>query len=238
MTRQNYLDQWWRLGGAAGIIYVVLFIVGILIQGDTPMPNKTANEIRDYFVDNDTAYMIGDFIIGIAFIFFLMPFASALRSFLGRAEGPAAMWSRLTFAGALLFTAAGAATSGTFGALAYDKAQFADDNLLKLIVDGNYYTFTIIAPFVLTLMVLPASLVILRTNVLWPLLGWFGIVVSVALVISALAILNDDPTSALGLVGIFAFLSAGIWIIATGVGMWMRTAPPEMMSEGMTMASR
>ncbi len=225
---RSFVDQWWRVGGLVGILFVVLFIIGaFIIEGDTPMSDDSASDIRKYFVDHPHKFLVGEFLIAFAFVFFLLPFASALRSFLGRAEGPAAIWSRLVFAGALLMTAVGAAASGLQGALAYSAAGFADDNILKTIVNANYYTFTTAFPFLAALMVLSASVVILRTGALWRWLGGFGVIFAIAAVISTLAVLNDDPMGPLGVLGFIVFIALGVWILIAGAGMLMKQAPPE-----------
>ena len=224
----SWLDQWWRVGGAAGILYLILFIIGaIILQSDTPMSDDSAADIRKYFVDHPHKYIVGDFLIGLSFVFLFLPFASSLRAFLGRAEGSSAVWSRLVFGGALLFTAVGAATSGLQGGLAYSAANFTDDNILKTVVNANYYTFTTAVPFLAGLTVLSASIVVLRTGALWRWLGVLGILFTVAAVISTLAVLNDDPEGPLGILGFINFIVFGVWILITSAGLLMKQAPPE-----------
>ena len=109
VSTRRLTDQWWKLGGAAGIVFVVLFIIAVLLQADVPMADDSAADIKKYFSDHPKRYMVGDFVFAFAHLFFFLPFASALRAFLGRAEPPDNMWSRLVFAGAVLFTAVGAA---------------------------------------------------------------------------------------------------------------------------------
>src|SRR5947208_12373086 len=226
---QALQTQWWRLGGVAGIIFVIIFLIGIIgLQGDTPMPDDSPADIRSYCLDHGRRYMVGDFLIGFGFIFFFLPFASVLRSYLGLAEGPLALWSRLVFGGALLFTAVGASTSGIQGALAYSRGTFTDDNLLKTAIDINYYTFTSAFPFTAALMVLSASIVIWRTGALWRWLGALGFAFAVVAVISSLAVLNRDPMSALGLLGMIALVATDVWILATCTALRPRNVPPDL----------
>lgn len=225
-SRESVLDSWWRIGGVLGILFVILFIVGAMaLQGNTPMANDSAEKIKTYFSDHPHRYMVGDFLISIAFIFFFLPFASALTSFLGRAEGEPLL-SRLAWAGALLFTAVGGATSAVQGNLAYSGAGYADDNLLKTLINMNNYTFTLVVPFTMALLVSATSLVSLRTAVLPKLHAWFGLALSVAAVISSLGILSKDPQGPLGTVGFIAFIAFGIWMLATGGLMARRESTP------------
>ena len=225
-SSRTLMDQWWKLGGAAGILFVVLFIIGIILQGNNLMPDDPAGDIRGYYAAHHDKYLAGDYIIGTAFVFFLLPFASALRSFLGLAEGENGVWSWLVFAGALLTTAVGGATAWTQAALAYSSADFTDDNILKTLNNANYYTFTSIFPLAMALMILFASIVILRTRALWPWLGYFGLVETLVLLLTRFAVFSTDPNGVFGVIGFISFIGLGIWIIAASIGLWLRDAPP------------
>src|SRR5215211_4646418 len=85
-----------RIGGIAGVAYVVVFVVGIVMQGDTPMADDDVESIREFFADSDKTnmYLVGDWLIGFAFIFFFLPFLSSLRSVLGAADPSGGMWAR------------------------------------------------------------------------------------------------------------------------------------------------
>src|ERR1044071_3171065 len=99
---EGLMRQWWRLGGVLGIGYVVMFIVGIIvIQGESPMLHDSMEEIREYFGEDGQQYLVGDYIAGLGFILFFLPFLVILRAFLGHAEGSPALLSRLALVGGL-----------------------------------------------------------------------------------------------------------------------------------------
>ena len=77
-------------------------------------------------------------------------------------------------------------------------------------------------------MVLSASIVIWRTGALWRWLGALGFAFAVVAVISSLAVLNRDPMSALGLLGMIAFVALGVWILATSAALLARKVTPEL----------
>ena len=44
--------SWQQLGGVAGIVGVVLFVIGIVIQGDAPMLNDPVEDVQAWYGDN------------------------------------------------------------------------------------------------------------------------------------------------------------------------------------------
>ncbi len=102
--------RWRRVAGYAGIGFVVLFIPALIIQRTSPYTGAPIDEIRSYYIDDDTLVHVATFLSALAFAFFFLTFASGLRSLLATADSnPASMWSRLSFAGAILVGAYAAA---------------------------------------------------------------------------------------------------------------------------------
>lgn len=64
---------WRQLGGLLGIIGVVLFVVGGLVQGDVPTTKDSISEVKAWFVDNGEQYIIGDYLIGLGVVFGVLP---------------------------------------------------------------------------------------------------------------------------------------------------------------------
>ena len=63
MRSGSMLDRWWKVGGAAGVLFLVFFIVGaIILQGNTPMPDDSAADIKKYFLDYDET-ISNDFVL-------------------------------------------------------------------------------------------------------------------------------------------------------------------------------
>jgi hypothetical protein len=211
------LSQPARLGGFFGIGFIVLFIISIILQGDTPMSNDSADEIRSYFVDNGDKYLALDFMTGIALIFFFLPFAACLRTILAAAEGEPGICSRLSYTGAIIALAIGGAASLGQGAIAMGASDPAvDDSALKLLAYLSDYGF---ASFGLgfALMTVSASIVMAMTGVVAKWLGYFGLVVAALNVIGGAWVIDGDPDGVLSVIGIFGFLLFGIWVLATSV---------------------
>ncbi|MEP6871542.1 MAG: hypothetical protein ABI939_06775, partial [Anaerolineaceae bacterium] len=165
----RFLANTRRVGGIAGIIYVILFVVSIISQGDAPMLNDDAAAIRKFFSNGDDAnrYLLFDWLIGVAFVLFFLPFISALRSLLAAGDPGGGMWARLSFIGGLLLLAAGLSSSLAWGALAIASPQDLDDSTLLFASRMNAYGFGSALPLSMVAFLLPASLVILASHVLW-----------------------------------------------------------------------
>jgi hypothetical protein len=206
-----------RLGGILGIGFIVLFVISIIFQGDTPMSNDSADQIRSYFVDHGEKYLALDFITGIALIFFFLPFAACLRSVLAIAEGEPGICSRLFYTGAIISLAIGGSASLGQGAIAMGASDPAiDDSALKLMAYLSDYGFAAFgAGFALT--AVSAGIVMARTGVVARWVGYFGLVVAVLNVIGAAWVIDGDPESVLSVIGIVGLLLFGIWVLATSV---------------------
>jgi hypothetical protein len=209
------LSQPARLGGILGIGFIVLFIVSILAQGDTPMSNDSAADIRAFYVDNHDQYLIADFVTGLALIFLFLPFAACMQAVLAHAEGEPAICSRLVMAGAIITLAIGGVASLGAGALALSAGdQTIDDSSIKLMAYSGDYGFSAIGlGFALT--VLSASIVMLRTSVIAKWTGYFGVVVAVINIVGAAWVVDGDPEGALAALSFIGFAVFGLWVLAT-----------------------
>ena len=133
-------DKWWRISGAFGLEWFVLFAVGaIILQGEPPPFNQPAAEAREFFAARGGRYLVGDYLAGLAFIFGLLPFVVGLRSLLGRAEGGLQVGSRLLLvAGVTTVVVGDAATVFTDAmALAGGGAELNDATIHWLAVIGS-----------------------------------------------------------------------------------------------------
>jgi len=219
-------DQWWRIGGECAIGFIILGIIGFALQADAPFPNDSAADIGAYFADHGDRYMIGDVFWGLAFVLGFLPFAAAFTAYLGSAEAEPRPWSRLAFGFAVALMGMSAAMSIVEGGLAYSAGRSADDRLLKTAVDMVYYGETFVGTFLAVGFGLFASFVILRTGAFSQLIGWVGVVLSIALFISVFAVFDSDPEGALGIYGFVVFVAFMLWILAIAITMLRASAPP------------
>jgi hypothetical protein len=221
--------QWWRVGGIFGIVFVILFIIGpLFLTGDTPQREDSIEDIRKFFADDGEMYLVGDYIGGIAFVLFFLPYVVTLRWVLGSGEGWPPIWSWLTAIGGVLVTAIGGAQSVFFGALAISEGNpdVIDDGGIRLVMEMSTYAFTGFM-FTMGLFVASASVVVWRTGVLWRWLAGLGLVAAVLLIVGAAWPIDGDEDGALGIVGFIGAPLTLLWILISSIQMvMMKEEPP------------
>jgi hypothetical protein len=220
----SIMRQWWRLGGISGILFLVLFLIGGSMQAEPPMYDDPVEEIRAHWVDEGGTYLTGDYIIGVGFILFFFPFLSALTSLLGNAEGGTRMWSRIAFAGGVLFLALAATTGVFWTTLAFgDFAENASDDTIMLVMHMDVAAAHFI-PAGLAILTLPAALVMFQTRVLPIWLAVLTLVVGVLATIAPAGILAENPSDSV--LSFIAFPIAGIWVLVTSIVLVLRKDAP------------
>lgn len=212
---------WGKLAGILGILGVVFFVIGGLLQGDTPFPDATAAEIGDWYADNGNRYLIGNFIITLAVVLGLLPFFCYLRVALAEAEGGPAMGTRIAFLGAVLFLVMGAVQSMPFGVLASDPG-IKDDTLLVTLNTLGWYSAVGVSVTLIPFF-LGVGLTCLRGASLPTLLGWLSLALAVCSIIASAAMLDlkNDVFVAFTLI---SFIGLAIVILTLSVSFIRRPA--------------
>jgi hypothetical protein len=160
-----------------GVIAVVLgVVVTILIGQGQDASKKTAEEIVNYYKDNDTKETIGSLMIGFAGVFTLY-FAGWLRSALRIAEGPDGILSTVVFGAGVVF-AAGAAIGGSIHLALPDLADDISPIALQAI-NGIDFDMFMFFPVGLGTLALASGISIVRHGAFPRWVGWFGIVAGV-----------------------------------------------------------
>lgn len=205
-------EQWWKAGGFSGIVFVVLFVIGLVLQFDSPMVDDSGAEIKQYFIDNGTKYLLADTLIGIAFTFFFLTFIWALSGYMSAAEPAGQNWSRLILMYGTVMTAAGFAYSAFNAALAYGAADFLDENTAKAFYYAGSIGFTSGLPLLVGGLMLTVGTGIMRHGMFPQWLGWISLAVTVIGVVSSFGVLPDDPENPLMLLGLVGLL---LWMVST-----------------------
>ena len=120
------IDRVRRMGGAAGLVFIVLGLVSIFLPGTPPKADEVANVSR-FLTDERGSILAANFLVCLGFAFFLL-FAGALRAHLGAAAPEVRPGSALLAAGA---TAAGLVIAGAavLNGAAFQVASAGDVNL-------------------------------------------------------------------------------------------------------------
>jgi uncharacterized protein DUF4386 len=158
----------------AGVLFVVLFVAVFALLGEgQDATKKTAEEIADYYQDNETQQFLGSIGIGLAATFILY-FGGWLRRLLRDAEGPDGILSTVAFGGVIVFSA-GAAVAGSVHLALPDLADDIDPVALQAI-NGVDYSLFMFFPVGLGTMAIAAGISAVRHGALPKWLGWAGIV--------------------------------------------------------------
>jgi hypothetical protein len=200
--------NWDRYGAAAGLIFVILLLVGGFIAGSPPSYEDSAREIRQYFVDNDTALKVGGYLAGLA----IFPFFIFLGCVWSRVRGAGDEARRL--ATMLVGGAVVAVTLATVGTVITTATAIrigeVNAPLARLLYELAG-TATDATAFAVAVFVGATSLAALRARVFPAWVGWFGAVLTVAWLVAGIALSTDsDALTAFGLVVLLVW---GVWVL-------------------------
>jgi hypothetical protein len=163
------------IGPAVGIVFVVLFVVITILFGDGKDPtDNSAQEIIDFYKDNDDKQTIAALLVGFASIAALF-FGGWLRKVLRDAEGPAGWLSAVAFAGVIVF-AAGAIVNATLHLELADYADNTDvvDPAVIQTLNAFEFNFWMFFPVGLGTMLLAGGLSMIRHGAFPKWVGWLG----------------------------------------------------------------
>jgi hypothetical protein len=197
-------DKSW-LVPLTGLAFFVLVIVAFAIGGEPPdATDDSAQEIVDFYVDNDSAQMVSGALAAIGGTLFVF-FGGYLRRVLRDAEGERGVLSAVAFAGAIIF-AIGLAIDGTITFTLADSAEDIDPIAvqgLNALYNNDFLPFAMGTQIFL----LALGLSVVRQGALPKWIGWIAIL---------LAVIAVTP------IGFAAFIGAGILVAIMSVVLAMR----------------
>ena len=192
-----------------GILFVILVIVAFVVGGETPGIDDSAEEIVDFYLDNDDSQQLASSLLAlgsVALIFFLGSLRRALRAAAGDEGG----LSTVALIGGVVI----AIGASIFAGIGFTLGDAADELPAEAIITLNalnsdmFFTVAVgTAVFNLAL-----GLAILRHGGLPRPLGWMALVIGII---------------ALTPLGFFAFLATGIVIVWASVVLAMQSDTPE-----------
>ena len=195
-----------------GILFIALAITGFIVGGEPPdAAGNSAEEIVQFYTDNQGSVMAGVIILSVATVLFVF-FASFLRSVLDRADGEDGMFSRIAFVGAVVFAVGGAIDGTLIIAMseAAGEVEPAQIETLQAFWDNDFLPLAL--GVVLFALGSGISIVVHKSLPVW--LGWIAIV---------LGIVGMTP------IGWIAFMGTGVWILVVSVMLLLgerKTATP------------
>jgi hypothetical protein len=193
-----------RLGALTGVGFVVFLILSFAVAGEPPGQDDSAQEIVDFYTDNDDQVWIGVSLSMIAATFLVL-FGGYLGKVLRAAEGEGHMLSSVVLAGATI-VAVGAAFDATLSVALVETVDDIDPvgvQTLNALWNNDYIPIGLGA----LILGLSAGLSIVRHGALPKWLGWVAI---------AFAVIAVTPIGFAGVIGI------ALWIIVVSIMLALR----------------
>jgi hypothetical protein len=190
------------LAPLTGVLFVVLTVVALILGGEPPDADDPIREVVEFWVDNDTALMIGSVLESLGAVALLF-FSASLRRVLRRREDGAGVLSVAAMAGGIV-AAAGIAVDA---AIRFAAADLADDvdPVVTQTLNAMWADFFFPMVVGMATLILATSLAALRTRFIPVWLAWIGILICIALFTPA---------------GFVAFAVGGLWILILSVLLW------------------
>ncbi len=202
-------SRWERLAPLTGIVFVALFLVGVLLINNYDyLP--PGDEIRSFYEDDSTRIAAGAFVALLSVPFFLW-FAGSVRARLRTAEGGTGRLAAIAFGGGV---AAGAgmivAYAGVFAAAQRGGSDGGiGEEAATALFDLSGALIGSAVPMAFAVLIGAATVVSFRTRVFARWLTWAGAVLAVGLL---------TPVN-------YLFIGFGLlWVLVVGIVLYRQTA--------------
>lgn len=197
-----------RLTGLFGLGWFVLFVVGgLIVQGQPPTHEMSVGAVREYVENRGERYLVGDYLLQLAFPVFLLCFITGLRAHIGRYEDRAQLGSRILLSGGVLMVTMHSVATVFVDALAFmGEETDISDSVVRAMLHMNAVTLAELG-VPMALVAFAASLAVWRTGALWRGQAAIGAVTSVLALLGAAFPLGGGSSALSGvlLVGHIAF---------------------------------
>jgi hypothetical protein len=203
-----------RIAGYAGIVFIVLMVINVVLSGSSPMPGDSITELRDYVSGDIGMHKAGLF----ASILVLPPAALVFAAVIAKvrisdaANGES--WSTVALFGAVLIGASAGIGDVLTGTALYRGGDGLDDSTLRALWDGQLIAYSA-SGIALTALAGSVAVPTLQRGI-WP--RWYGLLGVVVAVLGVLGLISVVEDSNGGSVfGLLSFIGLAIWMVSTSV---------------------
>lgn len=213
---QDMTTGWTRITPIAGLITVLLIVVGVATYANLSV-NDSTSTLTNALLHNKSRALVSidaQLLSVIPFVVFLAGFYQVLR----RAEGREAPYALLTLVGGLGLALIIVLWQATLGATVLAAQYTGVEHVRPLIALGD--TLDQVSPLPLAVFAGAASLLIVRTGSLPRWIGWIGAPTAILAALGGLDIV--DAQSLLDKVGLMALVLWLVWMIAVNISFLRR----------------
>lgn len=204
---------WDRVAALGGVVFVILFVIGLLAPGSPPTVDDPSEEIVQFFTDNRGAILFGTFLIGlgvIAMLWFVASLVNAMR------EAGEARLAAAAFGGFIMGFSIASTSALLRAGLAYGAAGDLESDqvralyLLTLVVDTM--SSVIFAAFVLAI-----AGAAIRTGFLPQAWGWASAAMGLLAIVASTAWGREGFWSPSGAIVIVLNIAFIVWLLGTSI---------------------
>jgi hypothetical protein len=200
-------DKLEKMSALAGVVFVVLSVIGAFIAGSPPAVADTKRQIVAFTTDHQDSLKVASYLGGLGIVFFLF-FLGVVWTRLRQAEGGSGRLAATAVMGGVATAAIAAVSFAISGYGALHPGESWRTYRLSAVVLG-YVSFAAVVFTEAT------SIVIMRTKFLAAWLGWFGGVVALLWLIAGAAV--STGRDIIFTMGFVAFLAWAVWLVALSV---------------------
>jgi hypothetical protein len=215
-------SAWQRIGGVAGIAFVVLFIANFFTPSTPDADDPSAGLARE-IADDRTGHMLSVYLDGAAIVAFLV-FLTALWTLLRRAEGePGA--STLALIGGVILAATLLVADGVYLALVQAADEGREAAAIRALLELDNAIF-VPSGFAIAALYGGIALSALPHRSLPPWLGWSAAAFAGLFLVSLLGVFSSDNEGGpLGIVFFVALMLQFLWVLAASILLIGRAGP-------------
>jgi len=204
---------WDRVAALGGVVFVILFLIGLFAPGSPPAVDDPSQDVADFFTDNRGAILFGTFLIGLGVIAMLWFVASLVNTMRDAGE---ARLAAAAFGGFIMAFSIGALAALLQAGLAYSVAGDIEADevraLYHLTLVANTLSGVIFAAFALAV-----GGAAVRTGFLPRVWGWASGAVGLLFIVASTAWGRDGFWSPTGAIVIIVNIVFVVWVAGTSV---------------------
>ena len=204
---------WDRLAALGGVVFVVLFLIGLFAPGSPPTVDDSSGDVVEFFTDNRGAILFSTFLVGLGVIAMLWFVGSLVNAMREAGEGRLAA---AAFGGFILTFAAGMVSALLRAGLAFSVAGDIEPDEVRALYHLTLVTDTM-SSVIFAAFAFAVGGAALRTGFLPRAWGWACGAMGLLAIVTATAWGREGFWSPSGGIVLILNIAFVIWVAATSL---------------------